>query len=94
MVEITFSDIALENVRDIYDFIAKDSPRFAEIELQKIYGRIEVLHDFPLSGKIVREYNMAERRELIEGNYRIVYQILSENSISIATIHHHSKLLK
>ena len=94
MVEITFSDIALENVRDIYDFIAKDSPRFAEKELQKIYDRIEVLHSFPLSGKIVREYDMIERRELIEGNYRIVYQILSDDSISIATIHHHSRLLK
>ena len=94
MVEITFSDIALDNVRDIYDFIAKDSPRFAEKELQKIYDRIDVLYEFPLSGKIVREYNMPERRELIEGNYRIIYQILSEESISIATIHHHSRLLK
>ena len=86
--------MALENIQDIYDFIAKDSPHFAELEVQKIYERIKLLHRYPLSGKVVREYNMEERRELVEGNYRIVYQIMSEDSISIATVHHHSRLLK
>ena len=94
MVEITFSDIALENVQDIYVFIAQDSPKFAEKELQKIYDRIKVLYSYPLTGKVAQEYDLVERRELVEGNYRIVYEILPDESISIVTIHHHSRLLK
>jgi toxin ParE1/3/4 len=54
MVEIIISPMALDNIQDIYDFIAKDSPHFAELEVQKIYERIKLLHRYPLSGKIVR----------------------------------------
>jgi toxin ParE1/3/4 len=94
VVEITWSEIADENMQDIFDFIAKDSIRYAEKELQKIVERVEVLSTFPLSGKIVPDYGREDWRELVEGNYRIVYRILSEDSISIATIHHHSRLFK
>ena len=94
MVEIRWSDIANENMQDIYDFIAQDSPRFAEKELLKITDRVKILRTFPLSGKVVPEYELENRRELIEGNYRIVYQIFSETSIGIETVHHHSRLLK
>ena len=94
MVEIRWSDLADENMQDIFDFIAKDSILFADKELEKIIKRVEVLRTFPESGKIVPEYNLSSRRELIEGNYRIVYHINADNSIGIETIHHHSKLLK
>ena len=94
MVEIRWSDIANENMKDIYDFIAQDSIRYAERELLKITKRVELLRTFPLSGKIVPEYEIENRRELIEGNYRIVYRIYSENAIGIETVHHHYKLMK
>jgi toxin ParE1/3/4 len=94
VVEITWSEIADENMQDIFDFIALDSIRYAEKELQKIVERVEVLRAFPLSGKVVREYEREDYRELVEGNYRIVYRIMSADSISIATVHHHSRLLK
>jgi addiction module RelE/StbE family toxin len=94
MVEIKLSPLALDNIQDIYDFISKDSPRYADKQIQQIFDRIKVLNTFPLSGKIVPEYEMEKRRELIEGNYRIVYQIYSETSIGIVTIHHHARLLE
>ena len=66
MGEITWSDIARENLRDIYDYIAKDSVRYAQKEILKIDKRVKVLQTFPESGKIVPEYGKKNRRELIE----------------------------
>jgi toxin ParE1/3/4 len=94
MVEIIWSDFARENLIDIYDFIAKDSSHYAEKELLKIANRVNVLNTFRLSGKIVSEYNNDSVRELIEGNYRIIYKIYSEKSVKILTVHHSSKLLR
>jgi plasmid stabilization system protein ParE len=53
-----------------------------------------VLQDFPLSGKIVREYDLENRRELVERDYRIVYELFSEHNITILSVHHGAKLLK
>ena len=94
MVEIIISPLALENIKEIHDYIAKDSIRYADKEIVKIYKRINVLNTFPLSGKAVPEYKIDSVRELIEGNYRIMYEIYSEDSIGILTVHHTSKLLK
>jgi mRNA-degrading endonuclease RelE of RelBE toxin-antitoxin system len=33
-------------------------------------------------------------RELILGNYRIIYRIISEERIDILTVHHSAKLLR
>jgi toxin ParE1/3/4 len=94
MVEITWSDTAKENLHDIFDFIAKDSIYYAEKEIDNIDERLKVLHSFPLSGKVVPEYNNDSVRELIQGNYRIMYKIYSGEAITILTVHHHSRLMK
>ena len=93
MVEITWDEYALENIQEIYDFIAKDSIHYAEIQINKLVERIEVLKTFPLSGKIVPEFGIDSVRELVEGNYRIMYELFSEDSIGILTIHHSARLL-
>ena len=48
--------------------------------------------DFPQSGRIVPELDYEEIREIIHGNYRIIYQISSEN-IEILTVRHGRQLL-
>jgi toxin ParE1/3/4 len=93
MVEITWDEYALENVQEIYDFIAKDSTHYAEKQINKLLQRIEVLKTFPLSGKMVPEFEIDSVRELVEGNYRIIYEVFSEDSIGILTVHHSAKLL-
>ena len=94
MVEIRWSDLADENLQDIHDYIAKDSIRYADKEITKIFKRVEILRTYPESGKIVLEFNRETVRELVEGNYRIVYKIFPDASITILSVHHHSKLLQ
>jgi toxin ParE1/3/4 len=94
LVEITWSDYSDENSQDIFDFIAKDSFFYANKQLEKFIERVEILRKFPLAGRIVPEFEIDSVRELIEGSYRIIYEIVSEESIWIVTIQHHSRLLK
>jgi len=39
------------------------------------------------------ELNNESLRELIFRNYRIIYQLISEEQINILTIHHHARLI-
>jgi plasmid stabilization system protein ParE len=47
-----------------------------------------ILKTKPESGRIVPELGIIHIREFIEGNYRIVYRLLSNELIEILTIHH------
>lgn len=78
----------------IAEFIGKDSIKYARLTINNIRERVRQLKHFPESGKIVPEIEIVEIRELIFGNYRIIYKILSPTRIDIITIHHSAKQLK
>ena len=88
MVQINWTRIAVDDLKSIYDFISKDSKKFAQLEVLKIKTRTRILRTKPLIGKEVLEKEDVSVRELIEGNYRIIYKIVDKNRIDILTIHH------
>jgi len=94
MVEIKWTDQALEDIQNIAEFIAKDSTRYANIQVKRFFDRIEILENQPRSGRIVPEIGDDKIRELILGNYRIIYYVASKQQIDILTIHHSRRLLK
>lgn len=47
----------------------------------------------PYSGRKVPEINIDSVRELIFGNYRIIYFVASPSRIDILTVHHSAKRL-
>jgi toxin ParE1/3/4 len=94
MVQLKWTLIAIDDLRSIYEFIARDSKKFAKIEVIKIKLRTKVLKDKPFIGKQVRERNDSRIRELIEGNYRIIYKVIDDKRIDILTIHHGTRDLK
>jgi toxin ParE1/3/4 len=61
------------------------------LQVERIKSRIKVLKTQPKSGKIVPEVNRIDIRELVYGNYRIVYKIVSQNRIDVLTIHHSAR---
>lgn len=93
MAEINWTDQALEDVENIAEFIAKNSVNYAKIQTFRFFERIEILKHQPKAGRIVPELNIESLRELIQGNYRIIYKIVSKTRIDIITIHHSSRLL-
>ena len=93
MVKIIWTDFAIEDLRLIHDYISKDSKRYADRFLDKLLERVDQLESFPKSGRVVPEFNIDTIRELIEGNYRIVYKI-SPTQIAIVRVHHAARQLK
>jgi toxin ParE1/3/4 len=94
MVKINWTDQAVEDLTNIAEFIRKDSEKYARITVKNIRDRARQLKQFPTSGKIVPEIEKTEIRELIFGNYRIIYKIFSSTRIDILTVHHSAQQLK
>ena len=66
MVQINWTKQAQKDLKNIADFIANDSVRFARIQINKIRNRTKILKEHPLIGRIVPEFKDKTIRELIE----------------------------
>ena len=84
--------MAIDRVAEIANYIAKDKPTAAENWVDKIFSKVETLASSSKSGRIVPEINKDQYREIIYGNYRIVYRI-EEKRISVLTVRHGKQLL-
>ena len=94
MVEVKFTIQSLTDLEDICNYISKDSEYYAQMQIQKLVTRTDVLETFPQIGRIVPELKQKSIRELIEGNYRIIYRIVSKQTIHVLTFHHSKRKLK
>lgn len=93
MAKIKWTPQALEDIETIANFIARDSTYYAGIFTEKIFEAVEHLELFPESGQTVPELNRKEIREVILGNYRIIYR-LKEDIVEILTVYHPARLLE
>lgn len=93
MARIKWTKQATQDLIDIADFIAKDSVKYAKITILKIRETTKQLEKFPLSGRKVPEIDNDSIRELILGNYRIIYSVFVDDTIEILTVHHAAKRL-
>ncbi len=91
MVRINWTSQAKDDLKSISEYISSDSVRYAKLQVVKIRTRTKIIKSHIRSGKVVTETNDQDIRELIEGNYRIIYKIVSEKQIDILTIHHSAR---
>lgn len=94
MVEINWTEQSLDDINNIAEFIAKDSVKYANIQVELFFERTHVLKAMPMYGKITPELNKTKIRELNSGNYRIIYKIINKDRIDILTVHNGYRLLK
>ena len=92
MARITWTDQAISDVEDICEYISKDSFRYAQLFADKIFTSVEKLATYPELGRTVPEFNISYIREIIQGNYRIVYRYLNDE-VEILTVYHSARLL-
>jgi len=81
---------AADDLQAIYDFIARDSPHYAQLTVESIIAAIDHLEQFPLMGRHVPEREREDLRELIKPPYRIVYRV--SDAVKILTIFRGSRL--
>lgn len=72
---VAWTEHALRCLSEIEGYIAEDDPATAVVFIERLIRRTDLLRDQPLAGRLVPEVPGRELRELIEGNYRIVYRI-------------------
>ena len=86
-MKVQWTDTALGHLTAIYDYIAQNSPRYAQGMVDRITRRTEQLVQFPLIGAVVTEYDDEEIREILEHPYRIIYKVIPERIDVLAVIH-------
>ena len=93
--KIEWTKRALKDLHDIYEFIAKDSSRYAQIQVENIQDSISNLISFPLMGRKVPEFCHLPYREILVGNYRVLYRYDDEeNQLYVMAVVHGRRLLK
>ena len=92
-MKIFWSELAVERVGEIAEFIEQGYPEAVEKWVEAIFNRVMQLQSFPKSGRKVPEINREDIREIFYQNFRIVYRI-EEKHISILTIRHSREVLK
>lgn len=93
MVKVIWTDQSIEDINNIAEFIAKDSFKYAQIQVNKFFDLALLLEKSPRMGRRVPETNDDSIRELITGSYRIIYKIRTEKEILIITVHRSSRLM-
>ena len=83
---------AREDLRAVRAHIASDAPATASAYVRRLRESVSRLREFPHSGQVVREIGREEIREILQGNYRLIYRI-SDRRVDILTVFHGAQLL-
>lgn len=75
------------DLKDIHDYIARDSKFYALKVSQEIVNKSESLNQYPEIGRIVPEIDDPNVRELFVYSYRLIYEVLPTGVQILALIH-------
>ncbi len=93
MALVNWTEQSIEDIEAIANYIALHSPKFASLQVNRFFEKTEILETQSFIGRIVPEVKNKMIREIILGNYRIIYKIVSPARIDILTVHHSSMKL-
>jgi toxin ParE1/3/4 len=85
--KVTWARPALEDLEQIADYIAVDSKYYAAAFVQDIRDAARSLRQVARRGRIVPELSDPTIRELLIGNYRLLYQLRKSEVLVLALIH-------
>jgi len=90
VTRVRWTPQAADDLQAIYDFIARDSPHYAQLTVERILASIDLLEQFPLRGRQIPERPREDLRELIVPPYRLVYRV--GEVVKVLTIFRGSRL--
>ncbi len=94
MVRLNWTEQAANDLKNIFEYISKDSKIYAKQHIERIRSKTILLRANPYIGRKVPEFNDKNIREILFGNFRIIYKISNEETIDILTVFHASRILK
>jgi toxin ParE1/3/4 len=84
---VRWAQTAYGDLEQIAQYIARDSESYAASFVAEMLEAARSLADFAERGRIVPELKEASIRELLVGNYRLVYEIRQEAIYVLGVIH-------
>ena len=87
MTRVVWTRPARDDLREIHAYIARDSVHYARLVTEGLVHAVDRLRDYPLSGRVVPELEQPTIREVIAGQYRIVYRVTAD-AVQILTVVH------
>ena len=94
MASVRWTVGARADLREIVDYISQDSVTYAAAQAERIVVNVRRLRHHPRLGRIVPEYRHPTIRELIVGNYRVVYRVHRQRVAILAIVHGSRDLLR
>ena len=94
MAKVVWTGPALKDLEVITNYIAMDSPRYAERFAERLVRAPRALRNHPRIGRTVPEFQDDNLRELLYGSYRIIYEIRGDTCFIETVIHSSRDLLR
>ena len=86
-MKVVWSPLALQRVTEIVEYISRDRPAAALEWASGLFDLVSQLEAFPDRGRVVPEVGRPAIRELLYGEYRVVYKV-QPASLGILTVRH------
>lgn len=86
-VNVNWTDDALDDLDATAEFIARDSPRYADALVRRVHEAARSLATFSERGRRVPEIRDDAVRELFVSRYRLIYEIRSSAVYVLAFVH-------
>lgn len=91
-MKMIWSPLAIDRTTEITEYIAHDNPKAAIKWVDTLFEKISLLKSSPKTGRVVPETHRDDIRELIYGNYRVIYSI-EKKRICVLTVRHSRQIL-
>jgi addiction module RelE/StbE family toxin len=92
VTHVRWTEQAVADLRAIREYIERDSPQYGRLVAERLFDSTTRLEAFPRSGRIVQEVGRDDLREIVVGDYRLVYRLDSDAAI-LLTVFRSSRLL-
>jgi toxin ParE1/3/4 len=87
MTRIVWTEPAVSDLNGIHAYIARDAEVYANATVTEILDSVDRLSLFPQSGRIVPEVDDENTREIIVGDYRVMYDTSGEVVRILSVLH-------
>lgn len=93
MTRVIWAPQAIEDVEAIRSYVERDSAHYADLLVERLVAAVGRLEAAPRSGRVVPEVKDESLREVICGNYRIVYRLRAD-FVEVLTVFHGARLFR
>jgi plasmid stabilization system protein ParE len=87
MGQVIWAPSAIADIEAIAEYIARDSVDSASLVVAKVIEATGRLERFPQSGRVIPEIGSPDCREIVVGNYRVMYRLESGDVWITGAIH-------